>query len=50
MKKIKVKFYKTVNGRDQLKTTREFDNLKEALEFVEEWESRTPDNYAVYTV
>lgn len=48
MGKIKVKFYKTVLGKDQLKMTRYFDSLEEAEMHVDEWESRTPDNYAVY--
>ena len=46
--KIKVKFYKTVNGRDTLRTIMEFDSMEEAMKYADEWESRTPDNYAVY--
>lgn len=47
--KITVKFYKTVDGRDTLRFTREFDTMEEALVFVDEWESRTIQNYAVFT-
>ncbi len=46
--KITVKFYKTVNGKDTLKLTREFDTMEEALKFANEWEARTIDNYAVF--
>lgn len=45
---IKVKYYKTVQGRDRLVTEREFDTMEQALENVEEWEGRTLDNYAVF--
>lgn len=45
---VKVKFYKTVGGRDRLITTRVFDTMEEALRAVDEWEAKTIDNYAVF--
>lgn len=45
---IRVKYYKTVNGRDRLVKERDFETVEQAMESVEEWENRTPDNYAVY--
>lgn len=48
MEKVKVKYYKTAQGRDRLIMTRYFDTMGEAMASVEEWESRTADNYAVY--
>lgn len=49
IKKIKVKFYKTTNGRDKLRKVLFFDILEEAMRRVDEWEAQTPDNYAVYS-
>lgn len=49
MEKVKVKFYKTVNGKDRLIMTRYFDTMAEAMAKVEDWEEQTPDNYAVFT-
>ena len=46
--KVKVKFYKTVDGRDRLIATRVFDTMEEAIRAVDEWEAKTIDNYAVY--
>lgn len=46
--KITVKFYKTVNGKDTLRLTREFDTMEAAVEAADEWEARTIDNYAVF--
>ena len=48
MDKVKVKFYTTENGRDQLALTLLFDTIEEATEAVEKWEAKSPDNYAVY--
>ena len=45
---IRVKYYKTVNGRDRLVKEREFETVEQAIKSVEEWEGRTADNYAVY--
>ena len=46
---ITVKFYKTVNGIDTLRATREFETMEEAMAFAFEWEYRTVDNYAVFS-
>lgn len=46
--KTTVKFYKTIQGRDRLISTREFETLEEAIKAVDRWEAQTPDNYAVY--
>lgn len=48
MNKIKVNFYTTEHGVEKLKLTLHFDTVVEAMEAVERWEARTPDNYAVY--
>ena len=46
---VTVKFYKTVSGRDRLVKTQHFDTMEDALASVDEWEGRTPDNYAVFS-
>ena len=45
---IRVKYYKTVNGRDSLVKERDFETVERAMESAEEWEGRSLDNYAVY--
>ena len=45
---VKVKLYKTVNGRTDLRAEFEFDTVEQAIAVAEEWESRTIDNIAVY--
>lgn len=45
---VKVKLYKTVNGRNTLRAELEFETIEQAMEVADEWESRTLDNLAVY--
>lgn len=49
MEKVKVKFYKTISGRDRLIMIRYFETMAAAIAYVDDWESRTPDNYAVFS-
>lgn len=45
---VKVRFYKTIAGRDRLVNTRTFNTMEEAISAVDAWEAQTIDNYAVY--
>ena len=46
---VNVKLYKTVNGQRTLRAEFEYETIERAIEVAEEWESRTPDNLAVYS-
>lgn len=48
MGKIKVKFYKTVRGRDRLQRVLQFDSRTQAMQAAADWEAQTLDNYAVF--
>ena len=48
MKKVKVKFFKTVHGRDRMCGIIEYETIEEAMQAVKEWEDETPTHYAVY--
>lgn len=45
---MKVRFYKTINGRDTMITAREFETIEAAMAAADEWEERSINNYAVY--